>query len=78
MACAFGVKGDRVGLLARGEVGLAGAVKEVERAGGQAVAILPTGSQPGAVARVAAAARTASKPERLQLCLLGSSPASSL
>jgi NAD(P)-dependent dehydrogenase (short-subunit alcohol dehydrogenase family) len=30
----FGAKGDRVGLLARGELGLDGAVKDVERAGG--------------------------------------------
>jgi NAD(P)-dependent dehydrogenase (short-subunit alcohol dehydrogenase family) len=39
VACAFGAKGDRVGLLARGEVGLDGAVKDVEHAGGQALAI---------------------------------------
>ncbi|MFL6298281.1 MAG: SDR family NAD(P)-dependent oxidoreductase, partial [Actinomycetes bacterium] len=28
VACAFGAKGDRVGLLARGETGLDGAVKD--------------------------------------------------
>jgi NAD(P)-dependent dehydrogenase (short-subunit alcohol dehydrogenase family) len=39
VARAFGAKGDRVGLLARGETGLDGAVKEVEHAGGQALAI---------------------------------------
>ncbi|MGA7172598.1 MAG: SDR family NAD(P)-dependent oxidoreductase, partial [Candidatus Dormiibacterota bacterium] len=35
----FGARGDRVGLLARGQVGLAGAVADVERAGGMALAI---------------------------------------
>lgn len=35
----FGAKGDRVGLLARGELGLDGAVKDVERAGGWALAV---------------------------------------
>src|SRR5215211_5729541 len=39
VACAFGAKGDRVGLLARGEVGLDGVVKDIERAGGQALAV---------------------------------------
>jgi NAD(P)-dependent dehydrogenase (short-subunit alcohol dehydrogenase family) len=39
VARAFGAKGDRVGLLARGETGLDGAVKDIERAGGQALAI---------------------------------------
>jgi len=39
VARAFGARGDRVGLLARGEVGLDGAVKDVEHAGGQALAI---------------------------------------
>jgi NAD(P)-dependent dehydrogenase (short-subunit alcohol dehydrogenase family) len=39
VACAFGAKGDRVGLLARGETGLDGAVKDIERAGGQALAV---------------------------------------
>src|SRR5215204_6650734 len=39
VACAFGAKGDRVGLLARGEAGLDGAVKDIERAGGQALAV---------------------------------------
>jgi NAD(P)-dependent dehydrogenase (short-subunit alcohol dehydrogenase family) len=39
VACEFGAKGDRVGLLARGELGLDGAVKDVERAGGRALAV---------------------------------------
>jgi NAD(P)-dependent dehydrogenase (short-subunit alcohol dehydrogenase family) len=39
VACAFAAKGDRVGLLARGEAGLDGAVKDIERAGGQALAV---------------------------------------
>jgi NAD(P)-dependent dehydrogenase (short-subunit alcohol dehydrogenase family) len=39
VACAFGANGDRVGLLARGEAGLDGAVKDVERAGGRALAV---------------------------------------
>jgi NAD(P)-dependent dehydrogenase (short-subunit alcohol dehydrogenase family) len=39
VACEFGAKGDRVGLLARGETGLDGAVKDVERAGGRALAV---------------------------------------
>ncbi len=39
MACAFGARGDRVALLARGEVGLTAAKKEVEDAGGEALAI---------------------------------------
>ena len=39
VACDFGAKGDRVGLLARGELGLDGAVKDVEHAGGRALAV---------------------------------------
>jgi len=35
----FGERGDRVGLLARGQAGLDGAVADVERAGGKALAI---------------------------------------
>lgn len=35
----FGARGDRVALLARGEAGLAGARRDVERAGGQALTI---------------------------------------
>jgi NAD(P)-dependent dehydrogenase (short-subunit alcohol dehydrogenase family) len=38
-AQAFGARGARVALLARGEVGLAGAAKDVESAGGEALAI---------------------------------------
>src|SRR4051794_31887183 len=40
-AIAFGARGATVGLIARGEEGLDGAAKEVERAGGRAV-MLPT------------------------------------
>ncbi len=40
-AAAFGRRGDRVALLARGEVGLSGAAKEVEDAGGTAL-VVPT------------------------------------
>jgi len=40
-AAAFGARGAQVALLARGEQGLAGAVEDVERAGGKALA-LPT------------------------------------
>jgi NAD(P)-dependent dehydrogenase (short-subunit alcohol dehydrogenase family) len=39
VACAFGAKGDRVGLLARGETGLDGAAADVERAGGRTLAV---------------------------------------
>jgi NAD(P)-dependent dehydrogenase (short-subunit alcohol dehydrogenase family) len=39
VACAFGAKGDQVGLLARGEIGLDGAVKDVQRAGGRGLAV---------------------------------------
>ena len=39
VAYAFGARGDRVGLLARGETGLDGAAADVERAGGQALAV---------------------------------------
>jgi NAD(P)-dependent dehydrogenase (short-subunit alcohol dehydrogenase family) len=38
-ARALGARGDRLGLLARGEVGLAAAVRDVEAAGGRAVAV---------------------------------------
>jgi NAD(P)-dependent dehydrogenase (short-subunit alcohol dehydrogenase family) len=41
VALAFGARGATVGLIARGEEGLDGAAKEVERAGGRAV-VLPT------------------------------------
>jgi NAD(P)-dependent dehydrogenase (short-subunit alcohol dehydrogenase family) len=38
-ARAFGARGDRVALLARGRTGLAAAAEEVERAGGRALPI---------------------------------------
>jgi short-subunit dehydrogenase len=48
-AVAFGARGATVGLIARGEEGLDGAAKEVERAGGRAV-VLPTDvADPGQV-----------------------------
>jgi len=50
VARAFGAKGDRVGLLARGETGLDGAVKDIERAGGQALAIPTDVAEYGQVA----------------------------
>jgi NAD(P)-dependent dehydrogenase (short-subunit alcohol dehydrogenase family) len=39
VAVAFGARGDAVGLLARGETGLAAAAEEVRRAGGRALAV---------------------------------------
>lgn len=39
VARAFGERGARVGLLARGETGLAGAVRDVRSAGGEAIAV---------------------------------------
>src|SRR5919106_980249 len=39
IVCAFGARGDRVGLLARGPDGLEGARRDVEAAGGQALAV---------------------------------------
>ena len=58
VATAFGARGDAVGLLARGEVGLEAAVKDVETAGGRALAV-PTdvaefGQVEAAAARVEA------------------------
>jgi NAD(P)-dependent dehydrogenase (short-subunit alcohol dehydrogenase family) len=41
VACGFAARGDRVGLVARGEVGLEGALKEVEHLGGQGL-VIPT------------------------------------
>jgi NAD(P)-dependent dehydrogenase (short-subunit alcohol dehydrogenase family) len=55
-AKAFGARGDRVALLARGEEGLAGAVAEVRAAGGEALAIPTDVSEPEAVDRAAARA----------------------
>jgi NAD(P)-dependent dehydrogenase (short-subunit alcohol dehydrogenase family) len=48
-AKAFGARGARVGLLARGEEGLAGAAAEVSAAGGEALAIPTDVADPGAV-----------------------------
>jgi NAD(P)-dependent dehydrogenase (short-subunit alcohol dehydrogenase family) len=52
-AVAFGRRGDTVALLARGEAGLAGAVREVEAAGGRGVAYPLDVSDADAVAGVA-------------------------
>jgi len=55
-AQAFGARGAKVALLARGEEGLAGAARDVERAGGQALPIPTDTAHPGQVE--AAAAKT--------------------
>jgi NAD(P)-dependent dehydrogenase (short-subunit alcohol dehydrogenase family) len=52
-ARAFGVRGDSVGLLARGEVGLAAAADDVAAAGGRAVVVPTDVSDPDAVERAA-------------------------
>ena len=54
VACAFGAKGDRVGLLARGETGLDGAAADVERAGGRTLAISTDVADHGQVEAAAA------------------------
>jgi NAD(P)-dependent dehydrogenase (short-subunit alcohol dehydrogenase family) len=48
-AKAFAARGDRVGLLARGEEGLAGAAGEVREAGGEALCLPADVADPGAV-----------------------------
>jgi NAD(P)-dependent dehydrogenase (short-subunit alcohol dehydrogenase family) len=53
-ANAFAERGAKLGLLARGEVGLAGAVRDVERAGGTALAMQADVADPEAVERAAA------------------------
>jgi len=50
VATAFAARGATVGLIARGEVGLASAAKEVERAGGRAVVLPLDVADPGQVA----------------------------
>jgi len=52
-AKAFGARGDRVALLARGEDGLLAAAEEVESAGGRALAVPTDVTQPKAVDRAA-------------------------
>jgi NADP-dependent 3-hydroxy acid dehydrogenase YdfG len=54
-AVAFGRRGARVGLLARGADGLEGARKEVEAAGGQALVVGTDVADPEQVERAAAA-----------------------
>jgi NAD(P)-dependent dehydrogenase (short-subunit alcohol dehydrogenase family) len=53
-AVAFAARGDRVGLLARGSAGLAGALAEVERAGGTGLAVETDVADPEAVEQAAA------------------------
>jgi NAD(P)-dependent dehydrogenase (short-subunit alcohol dehydrogenase family) len=53
-AVAFASRGDRVGLLARGSAGLAGALAEVERAGGTGLAVETDVADPEAVEQAAA------------------------
>ncbi len=53
-AVAFAARGDRVGLLARGRAGLAGALAEVERAGGTGLAVETDVADPEAVEQAAA------------------------
>ena len=55
-AVAFGRRGDRVALIARGEEGLAGAAREVEAAGGRALALPCDVSDADAVEAAAARA----------------------
>jgi short-subunit dehydrogenase len=50
VATAFGARGATVGLIARGETGLASAAKEVERAGGTAIALPVDVADPDQVA----------------------------
>jgi NAD(P)-dependent dehydrogenase (short-subunit alcohol dehydrogenase family) len=49
IAQAFGARGDRVGLIARGETGLAGAAKDVEQAGGQPLVLPADVADAGAI-----------------------------
>jgi NAD(P)-dependent dehydrogenase (short-subunit alcohol dehydrogenase family) len=53
-AIAFGARGAAVALLARGEMGLAGAAKEVEAAGGRALVVPVDVADPDAVEQAAA------------------------
>ncbi|MFF9839847.1 SDR family oxidoreductase [Streptomyces sp. NPDC013740] len=53
VARAFGAAGARVALMARGEVGLAAAAEEIERAGGQALAVPVDMADPGRVEEAA-------------------------
>ncbi len=62
VACAFGERGERVGLLARGEVGLEAAAKEVEQLGGTALAVPTDMADPAAVSAAANAVEEALGP----------------
>src|ERR1700759_1418904 len=61
-ARAFGARGARVALLARGETGLAGAAKDVEEAGGTALPIPTDVADPEQVEAAAARATAALGP----------------
>ena len=61
-ALAFAARGAKVALLARGEAGLAGAVRDVERAGGMALAIPADVADPDQVDAAAAEATDALGP----------------
>lgn len=61
-AVAFGKRGARVGLLARGTVGLEGARREVEAAGGQGLAVPADVADPAAVEAAAEAVERAFGP----------------
>src|SRR5690349_1076020 len=54
VATAFGARGARVALLARGEAGLAGAARDVERGGGTALSIPTDVANPDQVDTAAA------------------------
>lgn len=54
LACAFALRGARVALIARGEDGLAGAVRDVEARGGTALAIPADVADAAAIERAAA------------------------
>lgn len=61
-ALAFAARGAKVALIARGETGLAGAVREIEKAGGQALAIPADVADADQVATAAARAEQALGP----------------
>jgi NAD(P)-dependent dehydrogenase (short-subunit alcohol dehydrogenase family) len=61
-ARAFGAQGAKVALLARGKAGLAGAVRDVEQAGGEALAIPTDVADPDQVEAAAAQAEKALGP----------------
>ncbi len=62
IAQAFGARGAKVGLLARGEAGLAGAARDIERAGGQALALPTDVADPAQIEAAAVATEEAFGP----------------